>query len=320
MAKEKATDAVIAESLSADEEKQMATMRASDSAPVDDAPQPEKLIEPNPKVEPKPEADDSKKNTMVPHAAMEAERQRRKAAEKGREEQALENARLAERVNLINQALEGRGRQEQQKPLEYMEVPDPEKDAMGAVKALLHNQKVTAEENKAFSDFRKQNENRQRAADQINEVSSRAVTLEKEFMAKTPDYKEASDFLKQSRFVELQAFGLDPQQANEQIVRETFELAVQATKMQKNPAEIVYNFAKARGYAAKAPATGETEAEKLTRIAEGQKANQTLTSIPGAAPGSGKIDAKSLSAMPEEDFAKMLKSLTPTQRHELFGS
>lgn len=313
MPRAKANPVIKAEEMTTDETKQMDDLRKTDSESQDipEETPAETKAEPA-EGEPKPE----QKNTMVPHAALEEERQRRKAAEKKAQEAEQNQARLDERLNLINQALEKNNK----KPETSNEPIDPEKDAMGAVK-------MTMEEVKQLKQFKENIENNQKTAQQIGAVTSRAMELEREFITTTPDYTEASNYLIASRRGELAALGYNDQQIQQQIYQESLTIAVTSMQQGKNPSEVIYNVAKLRGYAKKdAPANNgqtqptQSEAEKLARIAEAQKANQSIGNVNGGAPNNSKMDAKTLATMPEKDFAKVLKSLSESDLQNIMGA
>lgn len=302
MAKAKVNPVVESEALTADETKQMDEMRTTDTSEPEpqDGEKLEKALPPE--IEQKTEKEP--KNTMVPHAALEEERQRRKATDKENQELKLQQARINERLSLINEALEKKNQPQ------VNEIPDPDKDALGAVK-------MTMEEVRQLKEFKERMENNQKVAQQVGEVGNIAANLEKQFIATNPDYNEASQHLVNSRRNELSAFGLSDQQINQQIMQESMQIAIQALQQGKNPAEIVYNLSKIRGYAKK-EATQDTQA-KLENIAAGQKANQSLGDVSGGSPNGAKIDAKSLATMSEADFAKVTKKLSQADMQELFG-
>lgn len=329
MAKAKQSTVVNSEALSTDDQKQFEAMKTADKEP-DDA-----NIEAKPAVE--PPAQDSKSaaeanksadtqpsgetgKDVVPLATLLEERTARKAAEKATQDQAIENARLAERVNLINQAIEANQRQPQ-KP-QKVEVPDPEKDALGALKAITHNNKLTEEENKILQDFRQKTERETQSRNYINEIASFAKQQEDEFVKTNPDYQEATGYLMNSRLQELMLYGATEQQARQQIASEIINIGETAKKTNKNAAEMLYKFAGARGYQKKA-ATAQvpTETEKLAAIEAGQRANRSLGDLAGgASPSTAKIDAKTLATMSEAQFAKTLAALSVEDRMSMLGN
>lgn len=246
----------------------------------------------------------------VPLAALHEERERRKELQRQIEDV---NRRADERFNLIAQKLAASSPSPE---AGKREIPDPEKDAVGAIR-------MTAEEVKVLSDFKRQVEAQAVQSQAIQAVMGHASNLETEFTKATPDYQAASDFLRDARARELGAFGLDPFRVRQILAAEKLQLAHASLQQGRNPAEIVYALAKMRGYAAKnaanrADAAGGGEAAKLARIAKGQEAGVSLGSASGAAPGKTGIEA--LLAMSDGEFATALNKMSADQLRQHFGN
>ncbi len=223
------------------------------------------------------------------------------------------NRRADERFNLIAQKLAASAPAVE--PVKR-EMPDPEKDMVGAVR-------MTAEEVKVLSDFKRQLEAQAAQSQAIQAVMGHASQLETRFAQDAPDYQAASEFLRTSRAQELSAFGLDQFRVRQILAAEKLQLAHAALQQGRNPAEIVYALAKMRGYAPKAPAAqaaagGEGEAAKLARIAKGQEAGASLGAASGAAPGKTGIEA--LLAMSDAEFATALGKMSVDQLRQHFGN
>lgn len=244
---------------------------------------------------------------MVPLSAVQEERERRKAAEEKARQSELNQARLDERIKAINERL--------QPPQQPKEIPDPEKDALGSLKA-------TADEVRELKRYQEQHQAQLKQHAVVNQIMSQASAKEAEFMKDTPDYGDASAFLRNSRFNELVALGQDPFAANNAIVQESLALAASALQQGKNPAEMIYQFAKARGYAKTTSvqsAQPEGDAAKLARIAEGQKANTSLGNAPST-PSKPPMDGKALLALDDDEFAKFLENLPEKKRANFMGA
>lgn len=317
MAKEKVNAVVASESLSAAEEKQMSDMRDQDN-----------VREPEQDIQAQPEAKtadvdlsqaDGKpadaQNKTVPHEALEAERQKRKAAEKRAQELEVQQARADERMKLINEAIEARNKPQQTTPTE---IPDPEKDALGNLKYL---NKVTSEELAVLKKFKEDSEARERHVNQSREITTRAAEMERQYIAQNPDYNEASAYLINSRLNELQALGLNEMAARQQIQQETYAMAQHGLQTGVNPAEMVYKIAGLRGYKKASAAQASSEADKIATIAAGQRANQSLTDISGnSSSKTGVVSAKDLANMSEAQFAKVMKNLDEDGMRAAFGA
>lgn len=246
----------------------------------------------------------------VPLAALHEERERRKELQRQIEDV---NRRADERFNLIAQKLAAAAPMAE--PAKR-EIPDPEKDAVGAIR-------MTAEEVKVLSDFKRQIEAQAAQGQAIQAVMGHASRLETEFEKQAPDYQSASGFLRDARAKELSAFGLDQFRVRQILAAEKLQLAHAALLQGRNPAEVVYALAKMRGYApkgsnARATPAGESEAAKLARIAKGQEAGTSLGAASGAAPGKTGIEA--LLAMSDAEFSAALDKMSVDQLRQHFGN
>lgn len=241
-------------------------------------------------------------------AALHEERERRKVAEEARRQLEQNQIRLDERLKMIDARLNP--------PAQPREIPDPDKDALGALKA-------TAEEVKTFREFQQRQQAQAQQNQYAQDVMMRASSHEAEFMKQAPDYGEASVYLKKSRADELSAIGMAPYQIQETLRGESLQLADAAMKQGKNPAEMVYSLAKSRGYAKTGAqiiqAQPDGDAEKLAKIAQGQRANTSLGNV-GSAPTKQELSGKDLLAMNEDQFASWLEKLKPSERAKFLGS
>lgn len=293
--------------LDAETEKFMSDSKA-DIAPVEkitEIDQPEEktkeIAEPVTKEEVDKPAHVAEKEKTVPLAVLHEER--RKFAERER---------LAdERLRAIQEAI-----QSQVKP-QTQQIPDLEKDPLGVVK--MTQQQVA-------DLIRERNEDNAQKAQQAQrqQVMSEAARQESSYIQQNPDYMNASNFIKQSRYNELIATGLyQPHEVGSIIQQEASVLAGECLRRGMNPAEIVYNIAKARGYAQKQEPATQTEntSQKINRIAEGQAEAKSIGSAANAASPSGKkMDARTLANMSDDDFKQIYGKLKRGDMKEFFGN
>jgi hypothetical protein len=131
------------------------------------------------------------------------------------------------RLQQLQEALTARQPTEQ-KPATPQEIPDPDKDPMGALKALL----AAARENKQAQAVNAQETQRRQAEQRIMGEASR---MEMEFLREQPDYdsatgqsstyNEASAFLVNMRRAELNAIGAyNPVQINQLVAQEAIRV------------------------------------------------------------------------------------------------
>ena len=158
---------------------------------------------------------------------------------------------------------------------------------------------------------------RQQALNQIH-------NLELEFKATAPDYDDAINHLRETRHRELEImFPLsNAQQRNEYIAQEWQQIVNESARAGLNPAQQVYNLAKARGFTApQAAALAATQQRQpdLQAVAAAQQRHQSLSDAPGGetiAP----LDAKALARMSDKDFkAWMSKKGNDAKFDEIMG-
>lgn len=259
----------------------------------------------------------------VPHAALHKERERRKAVEtefaKSRETQ----ARLDERLAILNEAMNPKP--VPQKPQTPLEEPDisVEEDPLGALAQLQRrNQYLMTERTKSAEETQHQSAVR----DTFERVQSNYKNDAARVMAANPAFKDAYTFLMKGRDAEYQALGVsDPAERAAAIARDEAQIVIEATKAGRSPAETILAISIARGFNPGAasdgtmkPTASATQATaKLQQIRNGQAAAQTLSGT-GGTPHEG-LTAESLANMPQAEFDAMLDKLSPAQQRQFLG-
>lgn len=242
---------------------------------------------------------------------------------------ALKEERTAsrQRETLTNQRLEQLQAailEARQPKTEPVAIPDPEKDALGALKYLMQQTREGQVQ-------QHQTVEQQQRHQQTQHIMGEAQRLELEYLAQQPDYdaekrtspiyNEASNFLANQRRSELLATGAyNPVQINQILLNETLGLAENAIRAGRNPAQVVMDVAKARGFAVKPAAPVETEQQKIDRIARGQEAGFSLGQATGSkAPNNSKLDAKTLANMSDEAFTAFVEKAKKSELRGLMG-
>lgn len=334
--------------MSAEDEKQFEQMRTGETPappepkPAAAAPEPKPAAKPDAAATPAadkpaaPAADQQqpaeggdRDTRMVPHAAMHEERERRKSAERERDADREQLRVLTERFGKLAEAL-GPKLESAPQPQQPPEIPDPEKDPVGYIKATYPLVKQIIEE-------RALGARNQRQAAQVQTTITGAINgamnAEAEFRQTAPDYDRAADHLRNARALELEAIGVAPAQRAQMVQNETVQLAMLAARSGKNFAQLVYGLAKARGYQAPAPAPAPApaaekpaapaapavgEQQRIDMARRGQEQGQSLSGIGGAAPKPA-LTAEKLATMSDAEFAAVLAKLSDRQQREIFG-
>lgn len=230
---------------------------------------------------------------VVPLAALHEERKARQELQR----QIAERDRLhAEQMQRINQRLETLIPKQPQ-------PARPDKEAQ-PVDYLDHRLDGIEQQNRAILESRQQEMQQRQQAEYVNQLASRIVGSESVFAKEAPDYAEAIKFLDEFRVRELQVFGADENTARQQAFNERKQAALQWAHEGRNPAELAYNFAKARGYTPKAAqAPAQAPADKIASQQKGTAAARSLGG--GGAVTGGKLTAEALANMSDEDFSKL---------------
>jgi hypothetical protein len=191
-------------------------------------------------------------------------------------------------------------------------APDPQKQPIEYINHVLGQvQNSTAE----LQQWRQQQEQAATQRAQVQQYAAWTQAQEQEFAKTVPEYREAYQFAMEARDKELQALGFAEPAMRAAIARQnTLEIINNAVQLNKNPAELVWAYAKARGYNPKGakPAGGETEAQ--AKIAAGlQVAGAKLKQ--GGTAGEGELQPKDLAGITDpEEFEKAWKKVFGKRR------
>lgn len=260
-----------------------------------------------------------------------------------REQTAGERARLTERLDLINQALQTSPQQQAQDEHADPE-PDPEQDI------FAHNRwlgRQLAKANDRLSTY----DERETARTQDTELQSNYQRDARRFAEQNPDFAQAYVHLIRNRLAELEAYGVtDPGERDRMVLAEERDLVARALRDGASPAERIFNLAKGRGYTrqaapapngngnpaavpaapaaaaavpgslaapAAAPAAKPSVVEEVERIKKGQDASMSLSNA-GGSPGD-QLTPETLANMPMDQFQELLSRLPKSRQKELLG-
>lgn len=227
---------------------------------------------------------------MVPHQAMHAERVRRQEAERALQE-------LRERLDRL------------EKPAE--EAPkwvDPLEDPEGFRK--YDEWRVNNLEAQL-----KQQQEAQQKAQQAQQRQMDAARQENEFRANTPDYDQALQHLYTETMQGMMQQGYSQQEAQAQISQQVNAIYDAATAAGFNFGEMLYLRAQKAGYKNQPQ---QSEAEKITRLAEAQQKTQGLGSA-GGGKQQGALTADQLASMSDAEFDKAMRERPAEVRRAMGG-
>lgn len=228
--------------------------------------------------------DDAKAKT-VPQGALHAERERRKGVE----------AELATAREQLAQIAELRRKAAERQPAALPAADDPA--------ALDHLRNRIAEIDQRQTQADTQRTQEQLDHYEVQQLASVMAQSEAAFRQETPDYDDAINYVIEARARELQLYGMDPVSIQQAISGEITEIARTAIQQGKNPADIGYQIAQARGYR---PAQvqqqqgGGAAAAQVAAIAKAQQAGKTLGS--GGGSSAATLNANSIAALSDDEF------------------
>jgi hypothetical protein len=163
---------------------------------------------------------------------------------------------------------------------------------------------------------RRQQEETQRS--QINAFQNAVIADEQEFAKQADDYPDAITYVKDMKFREYVALGLDAHQAAARVQQDAFALAQHAFQQGASPSELAYRMSVALGYkraAAKIAAAQHDDELATAPIPEKTQAQQAVEmraagaqrskAAGGAASTGGALTFAELANLDNEEFAKM---------------
>lgn len=151
----------------------------------------------------------------------------------------------------------------------------------------------------------KDQEDRTKTSEHNNVIATYRIGAE-EFIKTAPDFKTAYEFAVGSRVQEYELLGYSKNDAIKLANQDEFQVVKTAIDNKKNPAEVLYKLAEARGY--KKSEEPQPDDKKVVDLKEtvkkGQKQAKSLSSI-GKGPVEGGADSlEALAELDGEDFNK----------------
>ena len=199
-----------------------------------------------------------------------------------------------------------RAQQEEIQEQDIYDIPDPNEDVIGATAAMREEMLRQREAQQEQQNFTAQEQEQQRLT---QEIQRQTVSQVMEYKAEHPEYDDAYNHLRGNRESFYKAMGYTPADIQQVLAQEEFNVAYQLVGKGRNVAEAVVEMARSAGWK---PQAAQNGAEKIQRVAEGQKQAKTLSG--GGAPD-GELNLKKLNDMSDADFRK----LTDDQFRKIMG-
>jgi hypothetical protein len=228
-----------------------------------------------------------------------------------REKYERELASIKEQTEIGNQRLQQLMETITPKPLPVDRNTDP----LGATLQEMDSLRSDIRDTKEMLARRQQEENNRA---QINAFQNAVIADEQEFAKQAGDYPEAITYVKDMKFREYVALGLDAQQAAARVQQDAFALAQHAFQQGYSPSELAYRMAVAVGYKkseARAIAAQQDDELATAPIPEKTSAQQAVEmraagaqrskASGGAGSTGGALTFAELANLDNEEFAKM---------------
>ena len=183
-------------------------------------------------------------------------------------------------------------------------APDPHTRPLDYINHVLGTMQNTTAE---LQQWRQQQEAAAQQRSAIHQTAEWVQSQEREFSKEQPEYHDAYRYAADARDKELQALGYTDPTARANIVRmNSAEIINNALHLGKNPADLIWEYARARGFVPKG-AQKNTSSEAQAKIAAGlQAAGGKLNQ--GGSSGDGELQAKDLAGISDpEEFEKAWK-------------
>ncbi len=253
------------------------------------------------------DVEEQPRQSMVPHKALHAEREKRKALERELQEAKEFRIRFEERQRYLAELDAQRQAKPEEKPAP-VEVPDPDEDVFAATRHALTK---TQELERRLEEQAKA----QQAAEFQRQAAARLEASEAEFRKTAPDYDDAMKHLMEKREQEYILSGFkDPMQRRTMLQREAFGMIQRAAEIGMPPAQYAYEIAKTRGWQPKVLQASEDGEERIERA---KTASRSLSGVGGSP--SGAMTGERLLAMSTKEFAEYERKNPATVRRLLSG-
>lgn len=184
--------------------------------------------------------------------------------------------------------------------------PDPTEDPIGWMNYA--RKRLQEFDNQSAEGARRQ-QTEQANARQFAALNARVNEAEADFRADHADYDAAAKHLQQSIKDELEEQGFSGQQLTTEFSNRMIGIATRALQAGKDPAEVSYNLAKKRGFAAPVP----EKSAVIERLQAGQRAAKTLTAV-GARSNTGELTASAVSNLKGAAFDAAFEKLRAQER------
>lgn len=237
------------------------------------------------------------RNQKVPLAALHEERTKRQALETQVQQQTQQQAQTMERLTKLLEAQQQAAQPKSEPVVVPNFVDDPEA-------AFHHVQQQLEDTRRQMQDYLNGSQQQSQAQQQHVQLAQQVSQQETQFTQTVPDYPHAADYFYNRKVAEYAAFTGDEFAAKQQVAKDYAGIAQLAQRLGKNPAELMYNAAKAMGYTPGAkPGTPPARKEPPTSLAN-------VHGSPRAPDEQGNVTAADIAGMSDKEFDAFFASMS----------
>ena len=254
---------------------------------------------------------------QVDYGALAAERAEHRKTREALEGQRVREARLSERLQIIQEGLEQQRRvatePQEEQPVAWEDDPSTYTQRLGDRLARLET------ERQQMADWQRQQETERREQEartgEWNRVYGEVQSDWTAAVEEDPTINDAYSTLRESYLGELKALGWNGDALENEMNRIEADHIIRAHNTRTPIANIVVSLAKQR--AGWTPKVAEEEvkpngAEKLQRLAKAQEAAGTLSGAGGSSPGSNRMSLETLDCMSPAEVRAWVKKVSAT--------
>jgi hypothetical protein len=197
--------------------------------------------------------------------------------------------------------------------IDFASLPAVDQDPLANIEAM---RKLAERMAKQQQEGQQQTEQQR----QFQTLNTQLQSYEADFRADNPDYDAAAAHFRQSRQQELEEMGYSGDELMTTLTNDLVGLALRTMKAGKDPAEVVYNLAKKRGFGGETskeqPKPVDNKPNPLQAIERGQKAAKSLSAV-GSKSGDGELSVEAVMKLEGAAFDQAREKL---KRQAMGGS
>lgn len=191
----------------------------------------------------------------------------------------------------------------QQKPEPQLEPEPGDDDPLGQ---MMHKLNLVT---KTVTDLQArlvEQQSQQQELTKFQQFQQQVQVLRNQFAKTHADFNDAYNHVRAARVADLKMFGYSEADIQKALFQEEVQLAQNAVRMGKNPAEVVYEMAKRHGYAPKSAATPAAPATPDGKLASIQQAQAAAKNLPST-PQLEEITLEGLKGASDQDLNKIIQ-------------